>query len=246
MFEVGDLVKVIHPLMDINLCAGSHHTVHKINSSAEYVRIDNGYWVRASRFKLVKGITKPFVVILNAPPQAGKDTVAARLKTKYGYNHCEMKRKLFDLALTIHSISKEDWDAHYTSELKEKPWDALGGVSPRQALIDISEKVIKPFYGQDYFAKSAIKQLLPGVNVFSDGGFITETSLLSEAAGEGRCILIRIHREGKTFDGDSRSYLYPEDIKCVDVYNNSTPGALVSTIKDIIDKELACLKQETK
>jgi len=43
--------------------------------------------------------------------------------------------------------------------------------------------------------------------VYSDSGFNEELSKVVEAVGSDRVIVVQLHRQGTTFNGDSRNYL---------------------------------------
>lgn len=151
-------------------------------------------------------------VILNGPPGCGKDTIAGVL-TGFGFKQAEMKRELYVQTARIFDVDVEELHRRATDrELKEQPW--LGKLSPRDMLIHASEEIIKPCHGKDFFGLAAAKHLSneatfsfgrPFRAVFSDGGFREEIAPLVEKFDS--VLIVRLHREGYTFKGDSRSYL---------------------------------------
>lgn len=168
------------------------------------------------------------VIILNGAPGSGKDEGAKHLVSMLKgegvlSRHCEFKERLFDITRVVYGITIPEWERLYTRENKEKPNGRLQGLSPRQALIHISEDIMKPSFGKDYFGKAAAEDLTEGVNVFSDGGFIEEVRPIISKVGVKNVLIIRIHRTGHTFQGDSRKYL-PDGFGplVVDVENNGT------------------------
>lgn len=174
------------------------------------------------------------VIILNGPPFSGKDDAAKHLCANYpNFHHREFKAQLFKLTKTIWGITDTEWDFLYTRENKEIPSHMLGGMSPRQALIHTSEVVIKPNYGKEYFGVYAAKTLDPGINVFSDGGFVEEIAPLIRSVGD-KILVVRIHRPGHTFKGDSRSYL-PDNIckNVVDIHNDGTLEEFFTKIRQV-------------
>lgn len=178
------------------------------------------------------------VVIFNAPPSCGKDEVSKYLKKKYGVHHKEFKDKLFKLTKLIYDVTDEQWDAMYTTELKEQPSDLLGGKSPREALIFVSETVIKPNFGKRYFGESAARNIEDGTTVFSDGGFLEELIPIIESADD--VFVIRIHRPGHTYAGDSRRYLTDEELtgsesEVYDFTNIHNDGTLEEFFKAVED-----------
>lgn len=151
------------------------------------------------------------VIILNGPPGCGKDTIAEEMRDTLGFHKCRFKEPMFTIALAASGISEEDWWSRYNDRsLKEEPWDRLGGLSCRKFLIKISEEWIKPMFGQNAFSKLAFSQVKPGVSVFSDGGFPDEFSEMVSEFGRRNVKLVRLHREGYSFEGDSRDYLHGE------------------------------------
>ena len=92
---------------------------------------------------------KKFVIILNGPPSSGKDAGCMELKKFFPHSrHSEMKEHLFEMALLISGVSKEHWFQRYNNrDLKELPWDKLGGLTQREFLIRISEDWCKPVFG---------------------------------------------------------------------------------------------------
>lgn len=175
------------------------------------------------------------VVILNGPPGCGKDEGAKHIVSVLKgqgvpAKHCEFKETLFDITRSVYGVTLSGWNLIYTRENKERPSKLLDGLSPRQALIHISENIIKPNFGKDYFGVTAAKNLAECVNIFSDGGFVEELRPIISEVGADNVLVVRIHRPGHTFEGDSRSFI-PEGLGTlvVDVQNNGT-------IEDYFDK----------
>lgn len=167
-----------------------------------------------------------YIVFFNGPPSSGKDLYARGLVeymngvVKGSAGHYEVKTQLIDLTCLLYSVSREFWDSHYTTEGKEIARDRLGGLSQRQALIDVSENLIKPHFGDLYFGDCAVKRVKADgkeLASFSDGGFISEIEAFGDEFGFESILLVRLHRDGYTFAGDSRSYINDDRIKSVDV-----------------------------
>lgn len=159
---------------------------------------------------------KPICIILNGPPGVGKDTLANHLCERISsFNRMEFKEPLIKLALQLSGVSRKLWDAHYTQEFKNTPWDRLlergVPVSPRRYLQFISEDVMKPTFGKDIFGIAALKTIkdhnLRHV-VFSDGGFDEEIAVLDNHYQRDECIVIRLHRSGFDFSNDTRKHVY--------------------------------------
>lgn len=162
------------------------------------------------------------VVIFNAPKDSGKDFMVEQLADIL--EHRAFKTELYqntadhfevDLDLVIYLASNRN--------TKEVPHTLFYGMSPRQALIEVSENVYKPNYGQDYYGKALVQSLDGGHYGVSDGGFQSEFDTVVSELGSENVLLIRMFTQTSTFEGDSRRYI--EDHKgCVvyDVFNAKT------------------------
>ena len=178
------------------------------------------------------------IIILNGAPNSGKDMVAAAFVRAFNWQHCEFKKKLFQLTQDLYCVNSFEWSLHYGRAMKEQPWSKLNGLSPRQALINVSENIVKPNFGKDYFGKAAALSVIEGWgNIFSDGGFMSELVPLIDKFGQENILLIRLHRDGCTFAGDSRAYLYPEkeypDMYTEDILNNGTEQELFDAVYNV-------------
>ncbi len=187
------------------------------------------------------------IIVLNAPPQSGKDEISAYLcKGNPNINHEEVKELLFEVAIRSAGISRELWDAMYTRRYKEipSPYLMIDGVnvSPRQWMIHCSEKVIKPLFGKSAFGKAAVEHLKKTyandeVIVYSDGGFKEEIKELSDYAYStgGEFFLARIHRKGYDWGNDSRNWLYLDDIKGHERDFDNKEGGMIDCAEEVLE-----------
>ena len=193
----------------------------------------------------MKHVNGKVVLIMNAPPGSGKDTLAGdddwcqrvgdMLLVDYQFDkggpfscdveHVSFKSAMFDILPSILRVGldpesvNEFYDRYYDRALKEQPWDKLGGLSPRQFLILLSEDFMKQVFGKDVFGKfSARLASYPvyGVGgevcVFSDGGFVEEVNEVVKAVGAENVYVLQWEAEGCSFDNDSRRYLSSDEI----------------------------------
>lgn len=192
------------------------------------------------------------VIILNGPPDSGKDRAAeylcqkinqtANLPTAY---HNRFKDKLFELTTSIFNIDEETFFGLYDNrKTKEVPTPLLYDKSPRGSLIFVSETMIKPNFDKEYFGRCANQNLKDGINVFSDGGFVDEINPIYENVGKDNLLIVRLHRPGRDFSKDSRDYIKSyKDVKIIDIHNNACVDAfetklqceILNKIKDHLD-----------
>jgi hypothetical protein len=143
------------------------------------------------------------VVLLNGPPRSGKDTLGEMLVQ--ALPRCVVQKfaqPIIDYMFKIHGIRMSD-------VAKDEPHPNLAGRTPREVAIHYSERMCKPMFGQDYFgrwAAWALTKIPKGIEtvVFTDSGFAVEASQIVRVAEH--VTLVRLHRRGCTFNGDSRSY----------------------------------------
>lgn len=181
--------------------------------------------------KLVDGELVPYnqnkkVVVLNAPPNSGKDYFVEQLKEKgiqevggMSWSHKEMKAPLVELVKNFYSLSDKDVEHLSSRENKETPSSLLNGKSWREAMIFVSEEVVKPALGKDIFGKVAANNLGVGINIFTDGGFKEEITPIVEEVGKDNIIIVKIYKDGCSFEGDSRDWIDIEGVNSFDVTN---------------------------
>lgn len=153
------------------------------------------------------------IVILNAPPGAGKDTIGDILRDWYGYEIHSFKKPMFDIARAL--LGQENYnkflELYNDRGTKEEATPICGGFSPRNFFIHISENMCKPVFGEQYFGKRFLEQVGEDVTVITDGGFPLEVYPLVEAGH--KVVIARLHRKGYDFLGDSRNYLREGDFE---------------------------------
>lgn len=198
--------------------------------------------------------------IFNGPPGSGKDEACHFLKTNYGYKHLQFKDQLF-IDTADHFGVSLNWflSDYHDRTLKEASRPELNGLSKREALIYVSESVIKPKHGKDYFGKRTAEKVDLNLNhCFSDGGFIEEVYPLINRVGPENICLVQLYRTGCSFSSDSRNYIHGiliEDlgnqhsdsslqktqpqlpIRMYRIYNNTSVSDFHENIRKILGKE---------
>jgi hypothetical protein len=178
------------------------------------------------------------IILLNSPPDSGKDYAAELFNAMYGCKHMEFKAPMHKIAQALTGLDEDKYYAIYNDrELKEKVHPLFLGFSPRDLMIWISEDVCKPQFGQNFFGEPAATGCdIKNGTVFSDSGFPAEVFPIAERHGAENIIVVRFNRHGSNFGGDSRNYLQPEEcpdgVKFIDLKNDGD-------IKDFINAIVA-------
>ncbi|QXN60182.1 hypothetical protein KUA24_115 [Vibrio phage HNL01] len=150
-------------------------------------------------------------------------------------HHMEFKDELFKVAANTVGITVEQLLRNYDKQVKDitigsadyfkafnydlqcwwkdVPIYTINNkfLSTRELLIHCSERILKPAIGKDVFGKMFVNNLPEeGIVFVSDGGFPEELQPTIDHVGAENVLVVRIEREGCTFEGDSRNYLTPE------------------------------------
>jgi hypothetical protein len=154
------------------------------------------------------------IVLLNAPKGAGKDTIAGALKATWWTNTKAFKTSLYQCAYPLSEC--EDFDQFYLycndRELKDTPSWMFYGKSPRDFLIYVSEVLVKPNFGEEFFGTKSARSIKSaefeeGV-VFADSGFPEEVAPLMKKFGGENIFVVQFTGQGANdFSGDSRNFI---------------------------------------
>ncbi len=204
------------------------------------------------------------VIILNSPPNSGKDTIADGLSSRWGFFHNRFKEHLYACTAYVFNIDVEEFkDLANSRESKEIPnpnlllpnesYNSLEKylknsrvidkmhntpvrITPREALIFTSEIMIKPLMGKDYFGKIFSQNLdLESGTVASDGGFEDEIYPTIERVGKDNVFIIQFTREGAdSFEGDSRGWVNIEGVPTLVTTNDSSIDDICQRIYQFI------------
>lgn len=190
----------------------------------------------------------PKIFLLNGPPGSGKDTAATYLAGLFRGTVMKFATPLKDGCTAIYcNGNRALFDQFDTYANKGTPSPQFMGVSCRQAQIDMSEKYMKPVYGQDVFGKILANKIdvdQEGFIFISDSGFAPEAEVLADKFGRENIILIKIERDGHTYEGDSRNYIQLEGVDTYVVHNEE--DNMMNFYKDLTKIVTSYTQQETK
>ena len=163
------------------------------------------------------------IIIFNGPPAAGKDEATVQF-TSRGFHHLSFKEVLIEETVKFFGTTMEWFMKDYDNRaMKEKAAVELKGLSRREALIHVSEDVIKPKFGKDFFGVKVAEKIDPDKNyAISDGGFSEEIIPIMEKIEPSEIILVQLLRDGCSYSGDSRKY-FNGDVFKEYVIGSTTP-----------------------
>lgn len=158
------------------------------------------------------------ILLVNGPKSSGKDYATNQIHEIFELvEKAKFAKPMYDGLQNLFGIDPDEWEHIYNNH-KEEPSDLLFGMTPRNAMIWMSEEVMKPKFGKDVcgiIASNRVRSAFENgyeLVVFSDSGFADEAKVIVRDYGAENVYLLQIHSEGCNFNGDSRSYVYPEDI----------------------------------
>lgn len=206
------------------------------------------------------------VIVFNGPARSGKDSASSYMSEIMNNSyHLAFKDELFKICANTLSISVEDYQTDYDRQTPDKVWwmkdlvsisTSASMVSPREQnnfsqrdfLIHMSENVIKPSFGKDAFGKAFVNSLPEeGIVFVSDSGFPEELQPVIDHVGTENVLVIRIQREGCSFEGDSRDYLTPEmfddKVQFYQIVNNGTELEFLKNVEELVEMWLDAEKE---
>lgn len=182
------------------------------------------------------------VIFLNGPPRSGKDTVARFLEEHLGAIHLKFATPFKKAAHALFGLDCSS--EHFDLAKDDALWDFMYQ-TPRQVYIDLSEKYAKVRYHKEFFGQILLRRILiltawgeKKSFVISDSGFAEEALTIVNKIGAENCLLVRIYREGYTFEKDSRSYITLPGVDRVSLMNDGNLISLEMTAKTTISSWL--------
>lgn len=175
----------------------------------------------------IKKLNKPIVIMFNGPPRSGKDSACEIIMEHFPEVHyAYFKEVLYKESAKILGLDFNFWaSVCQNGDLKDKPMLTMstgetGAVmTPRDILIYLAEKVLKPKWRQDFIARrtaDTIAKLIQlqreqsneeAVIVVPDLGFDYEINTVRGMFPDAYVLSVAVHRLGFTFEGDSRNYV---------------------------------------
>lgn len=183
------------------------------------------------------------VVFLNAPPRAGKDSLADYVVAQRPFYAMKFAAPIRRAVRAHWNLSDEevaDFEAN-----KDEPRPLFNGDSYRQVLIDYSEGYVKPYFGQRAFGAQAVRDARAAGDrpiIFSDAGFTYEEQAFIEGYGviDTHYLIVRIVRPSSRWDSRHRLreidfQQYAPCIQFVDLMNDRSLPEFLNDGLRVID-----------
>lgn len=172
-----------------------------------------------------------YIVAFNGPPESGKDTLAEMLADHMDAQGVTLPVRVESLSLPLRHIAYamvgRTYDESTYADFKREYFAQLDR-DGRHLMIDASEQFLKPTYGIEVMAKLLLDRNkdFTGVLLLRDSGFQIEVDPLIRAVDRENCCVVRVIREGKSFEAlnDSREFVqHPSgDRRMMVIANNGT------------------------
>jgi len=184
---------------------------------------------------------EPKLVLFNGPRHSGKDTASIYCADEFKAHHFKMSGPIKAALKAMFSIS--DDCVSFLEEVKTSPVPLFFDKSYVDCQISFSEDWVKPVFGKYTFGYLAARQVKRHMLAFpeqelyvcSDSGFAAEAEPLIDLFGPRNVLLVKIYRDGKTFAGDSRSYIELDGVTTTTIANNSTTAEYEQHVKRLIE-----------
>lgn len=203
---------------------------------------------------MVNDLKDKKIILINAPPRAGKDTACNYLQDQIAdMKHIKFSKIIKDRAHALYGLNVS---TEHFEDVKDESREEFYGLSPRQVYINLSQMLMKPSHGDDIWVRQLIEDIITSENLqkykyycVSDLGFDIEIEKIYEIFGEN-ILVLKVFKDGKNFDKDSREYvkLYDNDaqplykgIKSQNIYNKHSietyQKLIYSVVKDFLNDE---------
>lgn len=204
-------------------------------------------------------LSRAYVVLVNGAPGAGKDSVAVRVATQFKHRDIlaipmKFASPIKGAVAELFRLGGREYEHFFeTPEGKAEKSERFFGHTPRDVLIDFSERWAKELFGKEVFGRLAIQRIRaymeqrqvtefftraePVVFVFSDCGFQAEVDVVIQAIGPQNTVLINVERPGCTYVGDSRApVMAAPGVSSWLLRNDGSKNALSERIADIVEE----------
>lgn len=186
-----------------------------------------------------------YVVAFSGAPRSGKDSIANEFTRQCEQSYyTRVARLQFSLPMrkAVFGMIGEDYDEALYEKIKDMPMPEFDGLSVRKLMINLSERHVKPMYGNKFWVKSALGGVKPTQRliVISDLGFDEELTHILATYGNKQVCIVDVTRDGTTWEGDSRQSLRHMDYMGprLELYNNGSIANAAAAVRNHVNRNL--------
>lgn len=189
------------------------------------------------------------VIFFNGPPRSGKDTSAKIVRDILReQGEFPLIVKFSDaLKNTAHTLVGLDVPADHFETTKDfcnmllpMREDGSQHMSPREFYIFVSERMVKPHFGNEFWGRTTLNSIKAADALrithllVADSGFSEEAQVFADEYGFDNCHVVRLSRDGCSFEGDSRSY-WSTDFGVTHIDNSNGIDVLKDNLLDMLN-----------
>lgn len=192
----------------------------------------------------------PSMIYLNGPAGSGKTTLANLLQTAYpSVAQVQFPLPLWEIADSIlhQSGQLKDTDEPFDFASQDIKASIIEGSGPppttwRDFLIE-QGYLLRKHFGPDILSRIAAQSsktlFMQGIQtiIYPNVRTMEDLTTLIPLAPKREQVLIRLEREGKTWDGDLGGYLDTVPFLTITLSNNSTPEELLKTALHLLEED---------
>ena len=150
----------------------------------------------ATTTKLKRPSRKFVLILISGPPRSGKNRAGACLGEHLDADHFALSDYLKRKTHSHYGLAEESPIFLFESR-KDTPCQEFNGLTPREAYIDYSERIIKPQFGPGYLGELACRRVednsrVGRISVVSGVGFLDEVLPLVNVATPRRTLHIEL------------------------------------------------------
>ena len=176
------------------------------------------------------------LILFNGPPRSGKDTAADFVWHRYrNVRRFKLSQPLKDGIKAFFNLT--DAQVQHLEKNKSIPDPLLFNQSYRDVQISMSEHWAKDRFGMRVFGNLAQREVIASPSslfVCSDSGFAYEAEPLLKLFGLQNVLLVRLHRDSTSYEGDSRSYIELPGVFTVNLINPGTRDEYHSALESVV------------
>lgn len=187
------------------------------------------------------------LIMFNGPPRSGKDTsfqICKELLKGKSIAHVKFTTVVKEEA---HRRLGLNVDPEHFEPQKDTPLLEFGGHTPRD-YYKLTSETMKRERGPHIVAeilRAEVAEIDADIIINTDVGYDFEAEALQQEIGSENTILIRLHRKGKSFQGDCREWAHLEGSECYDVVNNDRE-AFKKVLAEIVAGHVRAPAQENE